>query len=458
MEKEPIASLKDKFLEYLRDKFDLSEDKEQEDGVLANVKKNVEFKGANLWILIFATFIASIGLNVNSIAVIIGAMLISPIMGPIMGVGLSIAINDFDLLKRSVRNFTLAILMSLIVSWIYFSVSPLTVAQSELLARTQPTTWDVLIAFLGGLAGIVAQSRKDRTGTVIPGVAIATALMPPLCTAGFGLATLNLEYFFGALYLFFINAVFISLATYSIVRLMKYQKKTFLDPMREKRIKRIMGALIGVMLVPSILLGFNIVNETVFETNAKKYTDIAFQFKETQVVDMQSSYSRKHQLIEITLLGKTISNDALESLRNQLVSYGLKGTELIIRQQSDNDSMHTTLKSLDKLHFISQSIISDKDKQIEELESKINDNKLNHIPVEDIVKEFGAISGFTDAKIAISKVPVYNIEGQVSDTIVTCYVKISKYENNTIPSDTYNLISDWLKVRTNSNTIKLIIE
>ena len=201
----------DSLRRFLRDRFDLGEDSALQDEVVDNICRGVDFRGTNLWVLIFATFVASLGLNVNSTAVIIGAMLISPLMGPIMGMGLSVGINDFDLLKRSVRNFGFMVLVSILTSTLYFVVSPLSGAQSELLARTVPTTYDVLIAFFGGLAGIVAQSRRDRTSTVIPGVAIATALMPPLCTAGYGLATLQLNYFLGAFYLFFINTVFIAI-------------------------------------------------------------------------------------------------------------------------------------------------------------------------------------------------------------------------------------------------------
>ena len=182
----------DSLRRFLRDRFDLGEDSALQDEVVDNICRGVDFRGTNLWVLIFATFVASLGLNVNSTAVIIGAMLISPLMGPIMGMGLSVGINDFDLLKRSVRNFGFMVLVSILTSTLYFVVSPLSGAQSELLARTVPTTYDVLIAFFGGLAGIVAQSRRDRTSTVIPGVAIATALMPPLCTAGYGLSQAKL--------------------------------------------------------------------------------------------------------------------------------------------------------------------------------------------------------------------------------------------------------------------------
>ena len=201
------------FRAFIRDRFSLEDDKASQDEVAANISKGTEFRGVNLWVLICATMVASLGLNVNSAAVIIGAMLISPIMGPIMGIGLSLGINDFELLKKSLRNYALMFVVAIITSTVYFFISPLSSNSSELLARTVPTTYDVLIALFGGLAGIVAQTRQDRTSTVIPGVAIATALIPPLCTAGFGLATGQIRFFFGAFYLFFINSVFIALAT-----------------------------------------------------------------------------------------------------------------------------------------------------------------------------------------------------------------------------------------------------
>lgn len=225
--------------EFMKGRFSLDEDKAQRDEVVASVSKGVEFRGVNLWVLIFATMIASLGLNVNSAAVIIGAMLISPIMGPIMGVGLALGINDFELLKKSLRNLALMFIVAIITSTVYFFISPLSSNSSELLARTVPTTYDVLIALFGGLAGIVAQTRQDRTSTVIPGVAIATALIPPLCTAGFGLATGQFRFFIGAFYLFFINSVFIALATYAMVRFLQYEKKVFIDKVRERTVKRL---------------------------------------------------------------------------------------------------------------------------------------------------------------------------------------------------------------------------
>ena len=243
----------------MKGRFSLDEDKAQRDEVVASVSKGVEFRGVNLWVLIFATMIASLGLNVNSAAVIIGAMLISPIMGPIMGVGLALGINDFELLKKSLRNLALMFIVAIITSTVYFFISPLSSNSSELLARTVPTTYDVLIALFGGLAGIVAQTRQDRTSTVIPGVAIATALIPPLCTAGFGLATGQIKFFVGAFYLFFINSVFIALATYLMVRFLKYEKNAFIDKVRERNVKRLMMVITLVTFIPSVVIGFHMV-------------------------------------------------------------------------------------------------------------------------------------------------------------------------------------------------------
>lgn len=188
--------------------FNIMPDKEDEHQIVAQISSGVSFRGANLWVLIFAIFIASLGLNVNSPAVIIGAMLISPLMGPIIGMGLAVGINDVELLKRSARSFGVATLISVLTATAYFLLTPLGDARSELLARTSPTLYDVLIATCGGAAGIIALCTKGK-GNVIPGVAIATALMPPLCTAGYGLATGHWLYFLGAFYLFFINTVFI---------------------------------------------------------------------------------------------------------------------------------------------------------------------------------------------------------------------------------------------------------
>ena len=295
--------------EFMKGRFSLDEDKAQRDEVVASVSKGVEFRGVNLWVLIFATMIASLGLNVNSAAVIIGAMLISPIMGPIMGVGLALGINDFELLKKSLRNLALMFIVAIITSTVYFFISPLSSNSSELLARTVPTTYDVLIALFGGLAGIVAQTRQDRTSTVIPGVAIATALIPPLCTAGFGLATGQFRFFIGAFYLFFINSVFIALATYAMVRFLQYEKKVFIDKVRERTVKRLMMVITLVTFIPSVVIGFHMVRVSLFEAVADKYVSQVFNFPHTRVIECNKHYAqgKNPSQIELLLVGEMSS-------------------------------------------------------------------------------------------------------------------------------------------------------
>lgn len=238
----------------------LHKGEEEQKKVLENIKSNISFRGSNLWILACAIVIASVGLNVNSTAVIIGAMLISPLMSPIVGAGLALAIYDFDLLKKSGKNLLIATIVSLAVASIYFYISPFKEAQSELLARTSPNIYDVLIAFFGGLVGVIALTRVEK-GNPIPGVAIATALMPPLCTAGYGLAIGNFSYFFGAFYLYTINCFFICISTFLIIKYLKYEPVRSLNPKFEKQIRYGITSLILIMIIPSFYLAYNLLNE-----------------------------------------------------------------------------------------------------------------------------------------------------------------------------------------------------
>ena len=311
--------------------FDVRQDKEDELDTIESIKKGVEFKGTNLWVLIFATFVASLGLNTNSTAVIIGAMLISPLMGPIMGFGLGLGISDFELIKRSFRNFATATIFSVITSTLYFLISPISEAQSELLARTQPTVYDVLIAFFGGLAGIVASSTKSK-GNVIPGVAIATALMPPLCTAGFGLASGNLYYFFGAFYLYFINTVFISLATFVVVRLLKYPKKVFLDKQREKIVTRYVGIIVFFTIVPSLFLSYNLIRSSYFNDRVRNFVSEELTFPNTQILNKVVTDTSEKKEVKVVLIGQTVPDEMIANARAKLPKYGLKDVHLVVQQ------------------------------------------------------------------------------------------------------------------------------
>ena len=429
----------------LADRFSLSEDSARQEETVDMICRGVEFRGTNLWVLIFATMIASLGLNVNSAAVIIGAMLVSPLMGPIMGVGLSLGINDFDLLKKSLRNFSLMVVVAIATSTLYFFISPLGTARSELLARTVPTTYDVLIAFFGGPAGIVAQSRKDRNSTVIPGVAIATALMPPLCTAGFGLATGQFKFFIGAFYLFFINTVFIAIATFVVVRFLKYRKKEFLDKGREARVRRSMLLIVLVTIVPSVVIGYRIVKRSFFETNAQRYVSNVFQFPKAKAIDFHTHFDSDSSSIEVFMIGEPVSKEAIESARLQMAGYGLSQAKLIVRQNGEDD--HVDLVSLQSGY---RELIAEKNRRIGELERKLSAYATDTLPSADIAREMRALVPSL-REVSLSKTIRY---GSSADTLVLCVVRT----DGRLPAAERAKIETWLRARTRTDSLKLYIE
>ena len=436
--------------EFLRGRFNLEDDKAQRDEVVANIAKGVEFRGVNLWVLIFATMIASLGLNVNSAAVIIGAMLISPIMGPIMGVGLSLGINDFELLKRSLRNLALMFIVAIVTSTLYFFISPLSSNSSELLARTVPTTYDVLIALFGGLAGIVAQTRQDRTSTVIPGVAIATALIPPLCTAGFGLATGQIRFFFGALYLFFINSVFIALATYVMVRFMGYEKKVFIDKARERKVKRLMMIITLVTFIPSVVIGFHMVRVSVFEAVADKYVAQVFNFPHTRVIECNKHYARgqKPSQIELLLVGEPLGDEVIENARAQLAGYGLERTELVVRQANTEDRIDVA--SLQQSY---QELLEEKNRRIEEMTSQLKRYRVTDVEVNDVSREIGALMENVQA-VSLTKGITFDVEGTPRDTTLICVVT-RRDTTRVLDAET---LRNWLRLRTKVENVKIFVE
>lgn len=306
------------FVEELNRYFNVSTDREKEEDTVDAIRKGVSFHGSNLWILVFAIFIASLGLNVNSTAVIIGAMLISPLMGPIIGMGLAVGINDFELLKRSVKNYLVATLISVVTATVYFLLTPLNEAQSELLARTSPTLYDVLIALCGGAAGIVALSCKGK-GNVFPGVAIATALMPPLCTAGFGIATGNIYYFLGAFYLFFINTVFISLATYLGVRMMKFRQKQFINHEQYAKVKRYIVIAVVVTMVPAAFMTYGIVRSSIFKTNVSHFVKDRLENNGTRIISYD--VNKDSLTLRVVAVGKEISDSMIKRAERSMSDY-----------------------------------------------------------------------------------------------------------------------------------------
>lgn len=307
-------------------------DLEGQTDVEASIRAGVSFKGSQLLTLIFAIFIASLGLNTDSVPVIIGAMLISPLMGPIIGMGLGIGIRDFDLLKKSLKNVSAAILGSLITSALYFLISPQYESSSQLLARTSPTIYDVFVALFGGAAGILSIAAKNK-GQVMPGVAIATSLMPPLCTAGYGLATMQMHFFLGAFYLFFTNMIFIFVASWVGVKLMGFKKVVYQDEARSKRVKIIFYTLITAMMILSAYLTLVMVRKNVFIEKAQAFVEREMVFPNTQVLSHKEYINGNQRVIDVTLIGAALPKDSLQlAMVNKLDSCGLGGTILNIKQ------------------------------------------------------------------------------------------------------------------------------
>ena len=325
--------------------FNLADDLEDEQEVVRQVSAGVVFRGTNLWILIFAIFIASLGLNVNSTAVIIGAMLVSPLMGPIIGMGLAVGISDYGLLRRALKNYAIATLISVVTAAVYFLISPLGEARSELLARTSPTLYDVLIAFCGGAAGVLALTTKSK-GQVIPGVAIATALMPPLCTAGYGLATAQWSYFFGAFYLFFINTVFIALSTFLGVKLLRFRSHADLTPGVARRGKRMLTAVVIVTMLPAAYMTWNIVRDDVQIREVARFVDHELQQSGTQILSREVV----HDTLRVVAVGRPISDDELDDARSRMGYYKMKVKDVALIQSTDAAVADAASSELTSLH------------------------------------------------------------------------------------------------------------
>lgn len=324
----------------IRNLLDLKTDFD-EDGTYILINSGAEFKSGNAWGLIFAIFIASIGLNVNSTAVIIGAMLISPLMGPIVGSGFSIGTHDFDLLKKSAKNLAYAVAISVATSTLFFLISPSGSVKSELLARTQPTIFDVLIAFFGGAAGIVASTRMNK-GNAVPGVAIATALMPPLCTVGYGIAHFEFQYAIGALYLFSINAVFILIATYVFTRILGFKLKVDRNPSRDRTIHRYMTWGSFVFIIPSIVMAWYLHKKSQFENSALDFINSEFNFLTTVVAKKDIAFDLEKPRIEVFVFGDDLSEEQRLKISQNLDKVpALRGSSLkILGIQKDNFSLN----------------------------------------------------------------------------------------------------------------------
>mgnify|MGYP003227786194 CR=1 FL=1 len=440
---------------FIRRLLSLRNDKAPEEETIASIKASVEFRGANLWILIFAIFVA-LGLNTNSAAVIIGAMLISPLMGPIMGMGLGVGINDFELLKRAFRSFATATIFSVLTATFYFAITPIDEAQSELLARTSPTIYDVLIALFGGLAGIVALcSTGQRGGNVIPGVAIATAIMPPLCTTGFGIATGNWIYAAGAFYLYLINSIFISLATFIGVNIFDFKKKVFVDKQREKRVKHIIVTIAVLTMLPSTLLTYMLVRENFFTSKANNFVAQVVTSEQTQVIAKEVDYHTKE--IRLVTIGEEIPEKELTRMKSQMENFGLEDAKLSIVQGTKNLSaseLKTMLndpasRQADK----NAQLLANEQQRADKLQKELDVYKKTELQAQSISAEMATL--FPEAAhVSIARTFSYAVSDSLQKDSLTLVSLTLKKKLNT---ETREKMEEWLKTRLKTPDMKLIV-
>ena len=445
---------------YFSHLFNLQEGKADDDEVIEDIKRGVAFRGTNLWILICAIFICSIGLNVNSTAVVIGAMLISPLMGPIIGVGLGVGILDLDLIRRALKNLAIAAGISVLSSTIYFLITPLSDAQTEILARTTPTLWDVVIALFGGFAGIIASTRQDKSNA-IPGVAIATALMPPLCTAGYGIATGQWPFFIGAFYLFSINCVFITLSTFLIVKYLRFRPRHYVDDATDRRVKLWVGFFVLATAVPSVFLAANVVRKSLFERNARDFIEAEVNTPNTQIINQQFVYDRDTSRIILTCMGQTLDSNRIRKMSKGMTKYGLGNTQLIVRQNYNEvnahmlDEFNTNLRTgiLEDLYKKNVEIVQNKDARINMLEQEIARYRIINSQSGDIGKEI-KINYPNINEFSLSMTPIFDLKTAKADTAYLAYAKFAKR-----PSwrETKRM-EDWLKVRVKSKDLRLVVQ
>lgn len=358
------------------------------------IRNSIYFKGPNVWILVFSIIIASVGLNVNSIPVIIGAMLISPLLGPIFGIGLGLGINDTGLLKSSLKNILVMMLISLVASFLYFLITPLSLSNpTELLARTNPTIYDVLIALFGGFAGIFELSRKEK-GTVFSGVAIATALMPPLCTAGFGLANGNLMYFIGALYLFTINCIFIILATYLTVKYMKFEQYEYKDERTGKRARRLITIVTAIVVVPSIWSAIVMVRENTFNQDVAEFINMNKNLYSGYIMDYKVEH-RKGSRVEVYFTGEPLSASEKNNFLESAKEFGLKPEQIIIKEHALVEGTGEA-EILKGIYERTDNEITRREAEIKKLEDELKLLHASDIPYSQITRE--AVNQYPELK------------------------------------------------------------
>ena len=401
--------------------------------IYENILDGMNMYGSNFIILMCAIIIASIGLNMNSVAVIIGAMLISPLMGAIIGIGYGVGTYDSKLIEKSLKVLLISIIISVITSTVYFSITPITTAGSEILARTSPTIWDVLIAFVGGIAGMIGLTR-NKSSNVIPGVAIATALMPPLCTAGYGIATRQITICLGAGYLFFINGFFIAISTFIVTKALKIPTKTNVGYEKQSKVKKVIIIASIIVMIPSMISAVWMIRKTIYEKELNDF--IANELHNEYVLSQNIDYT--NNTITLVTVGDVITSDEMGVLNKDIANYGLKDKKLIIKQEGIN------------LTNLEQYMESLKNNQNTILNNKSNSTVVNEVDKKEMFNELKAIYP------EINQMYFGYINGESTDDINVDLLII--YSDNIDFNKNITNIENWFKVRVNSEKAKVYIE
>ena len=440
-----------KILIYLKSIIHLSDEIDYENAS-TSIRKNISFKGTNVFILVCAIIIASVGLNVNSIPVIIGAMLVSPVMGPILGFGLGLGTEDTDLVKNSLKNFGVMVGISILASALFFLLSPLSLANpSELLARTRPTIYDVLIALFGGLAGIIETSRKDK-GSVITGVAIATALMPPLCTVGYGISIWKGSVIFGALYLFLINSVFIALATFAAVKYFRFPIVEATSETKKHLPKAAVYIILLIVIVPSVITAVSVIKENNFTIHAERLVAENKNLGKCFIYDHKATYSPKAPKLELFLAGEALTDEAKKKFYKNAEEYGITRSQIVFHE--DATSMRQDISETEMMKgFLEHSDqqIKALNDSIDKLAATLNEYKTKEIPVGDISKElFTQYPNIT--KVSLSSGAAVNASDSTNTEQIIAFITTQE----PMPAENHDRIERWLKVRLKNENVLVI--
>ena len=460
---DPIKSETDKFsvkqafgsiANFLKNLFSIY-DGVDKDKTVEDIRSDIEFSSINIWILICSIIVASIGLINNSPAVIIGAMLISPLMGPIRGIGYALSANDFKALIKSLKNFGIMVAASVLASYLFYLITPIKSETSELLSRTKPHVLDILIAFFGGLAGVIATTVKNKTTTitVVPGVAIATALMPPLCTVGYALAVGNWPYFIGAFYLFLLNSVFICLSTFIVLRLLNFPKVKFVNPRIERKVKIYVFSILLLIVIPSVFKFYHIIHESIFIQNADNFIKNEISINpEIEVLTKELNYDDESSAIVLNIGGKYINEEQINNWKLQLNNYEMGNVNLEIH--------NLQTKAIDEEELLNK-ILVDNDKKIMSISEE---RDLYKTELQNIIRENNALDEL-NTRILTHFPSVKSLSyGQsfkdVDDLKDTNFVFVIEWNMDTINNPEKSKIKDFINTELNtfySNNNKVLI-